>query len=179
MSNRPNPTGVERFLGDEEIIVSKTDPKGKITYVNKIFQTISGYTEDETLGRPHNFVRHPDMPRCIFRLLWETIQQGNEIFAYVVNLCSNGDHYWVLAHVTPTFSENKSIIGFHSNRRAPARQYLPKVISLYDQLVAEEKRHANIQDGIRASSNLLMQMIKKDFQSYDEFIHSIDGAVTC
>ena len=87
------PTGVERSFSPDEIIVSKTDTKGIITYANKIFLDIAGYTEDEVLGKPHNMIRHPDMPRCIFELLWQTIQQKKEIFAYVVNMAKNGDHY--------------------------------------------------------------------------------------
>ncbi len=68
-----------------------------------MFLTIAGYTEREVLGQPHSMIRHPDMPRGVFALLWETIASGSEIFAYVVNLAKNGDHYWVFAHVTPTF----------------------------------------------------------------------------
>jgi hypothetical protein len=72
-------------------------------------------------------VRHPRMPRCVFKLLWETIQSGQDIFAYVCNLARNGDHYWVYAHVTPTFDEKGSIIGYHSNRRAPDPRSLASV----------------------------------------------------
>lgn len=176
MNHKPVPTGVERCLGHDEIIVSKTDPRGRITYVNKVFLTISGYSEEEAIGRPHSFVRHPEMPRSVFKLLWETILDGNEIFAYVVNLCKNGDHYWVLAHVTPTFADDDSIVGFHSNRRAPSRVFLPQVIELYARLIAEEQRHSRAQESTLASTKLLQDIISKDFRSYDEYIHSIVGA---
>jgi len=96
------PTGVESHFGDDEIIVSKTDPRGVITYANEIFIRVSGYSEEELLGAPHSILRHPAMPRCVFKLLWDTIQGGREIFAYVVNLAKTGNHYWVLAHVTPS-----------------------------------------------------------------------------
>jgi PAS domain S-box len=98
-----NLTGVERTFGTDEIIVSKTDPKGRIIYANEVFLRLAGYAESEIIGQPHSIIRHPDMPRCVFKLLWDTVQSGNEIFAYVVNRSKNGDHYWVLAHVTPTF----------------------------------------------------------------------------
>jgi PAS domain S-box-containing protein len=114
---RPTPTGRERTFDDEEIIVSKTDLSGRITYANDVFLRISGYTEAEVIGQPHSLIRHPDMPRSVFNLLWKTIGAGQEIFAYVVNMAKNGDHYWVLAHVTPTFGPAGDIIGFHSNRR--------------------------------------------------------------
>ena len=97
------PTGIERTFGEDEIIVSKTDLKGRITYANQVFLRIPGYTEKEVLGQPHNIIRHPDMPRCVFKLLWDTLEARREIFAYVINMACNGDHYWVFAHVTPTF----------------------------------------------------------------------------
>ena len=97
------PTGIERFFEEDEIIVSKTDPKGVITYANRVFLRIAQYEEEEILGAAHNIIRHPDMPQCIFDLLWKTIASGQEIFAYVKNMAKNGDHYWVFAHVTPTF----------------------------------------------------------------------------
>lgn len=91
------PYSAKVALGDDEIIVSKTDLKGRITYANRVFLTIAGYTEQEVLGEPHSIIRHPDLPRCIFKLLWDTIQGGTEIFAYVINRCKNGDHYLVYA----------------------------------------------------------------------------------
>ena len=123
MAAQTDLTGVERTFGADEIIVSKTDTKGRLTYVNQLFQTIADYKEDELIGQPHNIVRHPDMPRCVFKLLWDTIASGNELFAYVVNRCKFGDHYWVFAHVTPTFDAQGQITGFHSKpwRKANSR----------------------------------------------------------
>ena len=90
---------------------------------------IAGYTEQEVLGKPHSLIRHPHMPRCVFKLLWDTIAGGDEIFAYVVNRCKNGDHYWVLAHVTPSRNTNGDIIGYHSNRRVPDRKIVEGTIT--------------------------------------------------
>ncbi len=95
-------TGVERRFNQDDIIVTKTDIGGRLTYGNPTFLTISDLTEREALGKPHSLIRHPDMPASVFRLLWSTIQDGKEIFAYVLNRATNGDHYWVFAHVTPT-----------------------------------------------------------------------------
>ena len=102
---------MELSFNENEIIVSKTDLKGRITYGNEVFIKLSGYEERELLGKPHNIVRHPQMPKCIFKLLWERIQSGEEIFAYVVNQAKNGDHYWVFANVTTSFDNNGKIIG--------------------------------------------------------------------
>ncbi len=107
------PTGVERTFGPEEIIVSKTDPRGVITYANDVFVRVSGYAEPDILGKPHNLIRHPAMPRAVFRLMWDVIPTGQELFAYVLNLAADGGHYWVLAHVTPTFGPGRAITGYH------------------------------------------------------------------
>ena len=86
MTSAVRPTGIENILGEEELIVSKTDLKGRITYANDIFIRMAKYSWKELVGAPHSLVRHPDMPRCVFRLLWDTLQAKQEIFAYVVNL---------------------------------------------------------------------------------------------
>ena len=167
------PTAVERFFGEEEIIVSKTDLKGVITYANPVFLKIAGYTEDETLGQSHNLVRHPDMPRCIFRLLWDTIAGGREIFAYVKNMAKNGDYYWVHAHVTPTFDAAGRIIGYHSNRRVPERAAVASVDALYAQLLAEERRHSDWRQGMEASEQMLGGVLQRAGVEYDEFVFSL------
>ncbi len=164
-------TGVERFFDDNEIIVSKTDLKGRLTYVNDVFLKLASYTEQECLGEPHSKIRNPSMPRCIFKLLWDSIQDGREIFAYVVNRSSNGDHYWVLAHVTPSKDANGGIIGYHSNRRVPNRQILENtIIPLYEQLLAEEQKHASSKDGMTASMAMITSLLEEKGVEYGEFI---------
>lgn len=166
-------TGVEQFFEPNEIIVSKTDTKGRLTYTNNVFLRIAGYTEQECLGQPHNMIRHPEMPRCIFKLLWDTIQAKKELFAYVVNRCKNGDHYWVLAHVTTSVDANGNIIGYHSNRRVPNRKHLEgTIIPLYKQLLAEEQKHSDPKAGLEASSRIITDMLKEKGVGYDEFIFS-------
>lgn len=170
MSNKKIVTDKEVFFDESDIIVSKTDTKGRITYANDIFLTIAGYTEKEVIGQPHNMIRHPDMPRAVFKLLWETIAAGSEIFAYVKNLTKAGDYYWVFAHVTPTFDSAGSILGFHSNRRVPDRECVKKMSELYGALRAEELRHADPRAGLAASTNLLLSILEKGGQKYEEFV---------
>ncbi len=167
-------TGVERFFDDTEIIVSKTDLKGRITYCNDVFQRIAGYSEKELLGQPHSIIRHPDMPRCIFKLLWDTIEDGREIFAYVINRAKNGDHYWVMAHVTPSFKSGGDIIGYHSSRRAPDKKIVDDaIIPLYRSLLEEERRHENAKEGMKASFAMVVDLLDEKGVAYDEFIASI------
>lgn len=164
-------TGTERFFDDNEIIVSKTDTTGQLTYVNNVFLRLASYTERECLGKPHNMIRHPDMPRCIFKLLWDTLQSGHELFAYVVNRSANGDHYWVMAHVTPSKDSSGRIVGYHSNRRVPNRSVLDNtIIPLYKSLLAEEKKHSDRKAGLEASTAMIDNLLKEKGVEYDEFI---------
>ena len=167
------PNGRERFFGEEEIIVSKTDLKGSITYANDVFQKISLYTEAELLGQPHNIIRHPDMPACVFKLLWDTIRNGEEIFAYVLNLCKDGAHYWVFAHVTPSYDPRGLHIGYHSNRRVPASDALEKVKPLYKQLLSVERSHESKRAGIDAAHAQITDLLTAQGLTYGQFVFSL------
>ena len=160
-------TKQEKYFLESEVIVSKTDTKGKITYGNDIFIKISGYKEQELLGAPHNILRHPDMPKAIFKLLWNTIQAGEEINAYVKNLSKDGSFYWVLANVTPSFDKNNHIIGYFSVRRVPSKSALEIIKPLYAHLLSLEKN-----GGIDASTKYLNELLKTKGASYEEFILS-------
>ena len=167
-------TGVERTFDDSEIIVSKTDLKGRMTYVNDVFLRLADYTAAECIGEPHSKIRHPEMPRCVFKLLWDTIEAKKEIFAYVVNRSANGDHYWVMAHVTPSYDVAGNHVGYHSNRRTPNRPVLKNTIMpLYKSLLAEEKKYPNSKDGMAASYKMLTNLLKEKGVSYEELIFSL------
>lgn len=166
-------TGVENPMGPYDIIVSKTDTKGRITYANRTFIQISGYTEAELLGAPQSIVRHPDMPRAVFKVLWNTISSGRECFAYVVNRCKTGDHYWVFAHITPITDANGVTLGYHSNRRAPDRDKLPKIIPLYQALREAEKPFNNPQQQLQASMSALQKHLTSIGMEYDQFIQTV------
>lgn len=166
------PSGRETSFGTEEIIVSKTDLKGKITYANDVFVRISGYSEDELLGQPHNILRHPAMPHSVFKLLWSTIQRGEEIFAYVVNLAKNGDHYWVFAHVTPSYGPDGAIDGYHSNRRKPDPEQVAKIEPLYRKLTEIEKGAPRAKDGMDAAIDHLKKTLEAQGTTYERFVFS-------
>lgn len=166
-------TGVERTFGEEEIIVSKTDRSGRITYANDVFLRVSGYTEAEILGAPHSVIRHPDMPRAVFALLWERVLAGHEVFAYVVNLAKDGAHYWVLAHVTPTFDAGGGVTGFHSNRRSPTPAAVQAAAGLYREMLAAERREGAKADQIAAGRQVLDGLLAARGVPYDEFVFSL------
>ena len=169
------PTGREASFAEHEIIVSKTDTHGVITYANDVFLRVAGYTEEEVLGQPHNMIRHPDMPRCVFTLLWDTIKSGREVFAYVVNMAKNGDHYWVFAHVTPSYDREGRLIGYHSNRRAPYADAVPKVRDLYARLRQEEQKYKEPAKATEAGHRLLVALLAEQKIDYAEFVFSLSA----
>lgn len=155
-------------MADNDFIVSKTDPKGKITYCNKIFMDMAEYTEDELLGKPHSIVRHPDMPKAVFRYLWETIAKKEEVFAYVVNKTKKGNHYWVFTNVTASLDENGNIIGYYSVRRRPNPEALNTIIPLYKKMIEVEKS-----EGVDASFKIITDILEEKGIGYDELIISL------
>ncbi|HFD15605.1 MAG TPA: PAS domain-containing protein [Rhodospirillales bacterium] len=169
------PTGRERFFREEDTIVSKTDVRGRITYANEVFIAVSDYSEAELIGAPHSIVRHPAMPRCIFQLMWEEIAAGREVFAFVVNLAKNGDHYWVFAHVCPTFDEGGRIIGYHSSRRVPSRPALREVEPLYRELLAVEQAAPDRKAGLAAGRARLDAVLEPYGGSANAFAFALLG----
>jgi PAS domain S-box-containing protein len=167
------PTGRERVFGEDEIIVSKTDLQGRITYANSVFLRVAGYAEEDVLGQPHSMIRHPGMPRAVFKLLWETIAGGREIFAYVKNLARDGDHYWVFAHVTPSFDKTGAITGYHSFRRWARRDAVAAAQGLYDSMIEIETNTADRRAGIAASTALLLKVLEQKGCDYDTFVLSL------
>lgn len=158
----------ELKFDENELIVSKTDLKGNITYGNELFLKLSGYSEKELIGAPHNIIRNPDMPKVIFKLLWETIKNGKEIYAYVVNKSKTGDHYWVFANVTPSYDADAKMIGYYSVRRKPTQRALQKIVPLYKSLLSLEKS-----GGVNASQAALEKLINENGGRYDKFILSL------
>ena len=139
-------TNVERIMRDGEYIVSKTDTRGVITYVNPYFLEISGFSEAELLGAPHNIVRHPDMPPEAFKDLWDTLAAGKPWTGSVKNRCKNGDHYWVLANATPVW-ENGQVTGYMSVRSKPERATVEAVGRIYAQFKAGQAKGLAIREG--------------------------------
>jgi PAS domain S-box-containing protein len=166
------PTSVERKMREEDFIVSKTDLKGRITYGNRIFIEFSGYSEAELIGTQHNIIRHPDMPRAVFKLLWDTIQAKRECNAYVKNMAKDGSYYWVFANVTPNFDRTGNITGYFSVRRKPKADAVATVTGLYRAML-EAERGAGARDAMAASSRILTDLLAEKGLSYDELVLAI------
>lgn len=174
MAEKPVPTKREITFRPEQIIVSKTDPKGRITYANKTFSEICGYSRAELTGAPHSIIRHPDMPRAVFKLLWDRLGEEKEVFAYVKNMAKNGDYYWVFAHVTPSYDATGKVVGYHSSRRVPDRRVVYEVIEpIYAGLLATEASHKSAKEGLAASYEQMINLVRSKASSYDELVFSL------
>jgi PAS domain S-box-containing protein len=167
------PINKEKTFGENELIVSRTDTRGIITYCNRTFINISGYSELELLRKPHSIIRHPDMPKAVFKLLWNSISKNQEIFAYVKNMSKGGEYYWVLAHVTPTHDQNGNIIGYHSNRRLPKRESINVISKIYGSLLEIEHKASSANEGVQKSYAELNNIISSSGQDYNELILSL------
>jgi PAS domain S-box-containing protein len=166
------PAQRERVMREDDFLVSKTDLKGRITYGNRIFIEYSGYSEAELLGKQHNIVRHPDMPRGVFKFLWDTLESKQECFAYVKNRSKDGGFYWVFANVTPSFGADGALDGYFSVRRKPRTSGIAAVTGLYRQMLEAEER-AGPRDACAASLALLNNALAQHGVSYESFILSI------
>lgn len=158
--NRPKPTGNERNFNHNQMFFSHTDTYGAIRFGNDVFVKISGYTKDKLFGAPHNIIRHPDMPKCVFKLFWQTIKSQQPIVAYVKNMAINGDHYWVLAAAYPIEG------GYLSIRIKPTSEIFHTVKKVYEQVLQEEQK-----SGVDRAGELLLKLLNDSgFSNYEEFM---------
>lgn len=127
----------EEYVFDEGLIISSTDSEGNITYSNRKFCEITGYTKEELKGQNHNIVRHPDMPKSVFKELWDTIKQGKEWSGIVKNLRKDGRYYWVYSHITPMFKDGE-VTGFTAARRPATSGEIEDIIHIYMDLLEKE-----------------------------------------
>ncbi|MBK1727205.1 PAS domain-containing methyl-accepting chemotaxis protein [Halorhodospira neutriphila] len=142
---RSNQPVTQRRVPVSGTILSTTDPKGKITYVNDEFVRVSGFTEEELLGQPHNIIRHPDMPRQAFYEMWERLQSGRSWMGLVKNRCKSGDHYWVHAYATPIVDDQGRITEIQSVRLPPPDEAtIERAEALYAQARAREPDQGKI-----------------------------------
>jgi len=164
------PTNNEIKMKDNDFIVSKTNASGIITYCNEIFMEMAGYEEEELLGKNHNIIRHPDMPRVAFKLAWDLISSGKEFFGFVKNMAKSGDYYWVFANITPDYDISGKIVGYTSVRRKPPQTAIDTVIPIYKKMCELEKT-----GGMEASGKFLFDFLDENNITYDELILSLQG----
>ncbi len=166
--------GVELTLDEHEVIVSHTDVKGKILYANSVFCKYAGYEMEELVGKPHNIVRHPDMPKAVFKLLWMRVLNGESIYAFVKNRKRNGDYYWVKGFTTPVM-KNGQVSHILSYRKRITDFQRDTIESIYKVMVDYEKTHS-----VDESLQFLVDYCADRGMTYDEMVDrlSLDKQVT-
>ena len=160
-----NPINIESHFNIDELFFSTTDKKGIIDSFNQVFVRVSEYSKDELSHRPHNMIRHPDMPKSVFKLLWCEISNGNPLCAYVKNMSKSGKYYWVYAMAFPIAD------GYLSIRLKPSTALLAQVDALYKKMLATEKSKSDKNAGMEASTQLLVDSLNSlGFQNYKQFM---------
>ena len=167
----PTPIDKEIKLSTKRYIVSKTDAKGIIEYGNDYFVEISGYTESELIGKPHNIVRHPDMPRVVFKMMWDRINRAQNIMAVVKNMAKDGSYYWVVTEFEPKVDPiTNDIISHTAFRKAAPQKAIDVMTPIYQKLLEIEK-----EGGMEASEKYLRGFLEDKKMTYDEFINDLVG----
>ncbi len=164
------PTTNRRNLGPEDFIVSKTDTSGRITYANRVFMDIGGFPESDLLNVQHNIIRHPDMPRGVFRFMWDTLKAGDEFLGFIKNLCADGSYYWVFANTTPDYDKDGKLQGYYSVRRTPPQSALDVLIPVYKEMLAIEKR-SSVKEAPNKSIEYLVDAVNQvGAKSYNSLV---------
>lgn len=157
-----------RTLSEHDLLVLKTDLQGTMTYANRNFIKFSGYSEDELIGQPHKILRHQDMPRAIFRLMWETLEADREFFAYLKYLRKDGGYFWTFANLAPSLDDNNKVNGSFSIQRKAHPTRLRFFANLYQEMLEAERLFDTDQAQMDASTEVLNKAMGG--RGYDEFI---------
>ena len=158
-----------KVVKPNDLIISRTDVEGIITYCNETFVQLSGWSQEELMGSNHNLIRHPDMPQIIFKMAWDTISANKEFYGYLKNLCKDGRYYWAFAYISTDINRDGIHVGYTSSRRHVPQIAIDNVAPLYKILIAAEK-----EGGMTLSKTVLKKYLeKKEFSNYDQYIVDI------
>lgn len=153
----------------DELIVTKTNLQGKITYANRTFMRVANFAESHLLGYDHNIIRHPEMPRGVFYGLWKTLKEKHEFFGFVKNLTSDGHYYWVFANITPDYV-GKDVVGYYSVRRQAPKVAVETINQIYKEMLDREKTFSR-QEAPQASWNWMLQAVyERTGKEYEELV---------
>lgn len=152
-------------LKQDDFLVSKTDIKGKTIYCNKAFAKIAGYKIEEIVGHPHNLVRHKDMPRVTFKILWDLVKEKDEFFGFVKNRTATNQFYWVFAYVAADLDDRGNIVSYTSFRRKASPSAIEVMAPLYAKL-----KEIEVVSGVDASLKELQKILAEKEVSYKEFV---------
>lgn len=159
----------QRYLNCDDLIISKTDKEGTIKYVNDTMLRISSCKLPDIIGRNHNIIRHPDMPKSLFKIMWDMLENGEDFYGYIKNITKYGSFYWTFAFVTPDYDEKENMIGYQSERRAPNPKAIVEISCIYQQMRAKENLI-----GVEETIEWFNDEILKG-KSYSTYIHRLQN----
>jgi PAS domain S-box-containing protein len=165
---RPMPIDEEIKFSKKKVIFSKTDAKGYITFANRNFCSISGYSEEELIGAPHNILRHPDMPRAIFYLVWSSLLRGEPVSGVIKNLAKSGKYYWVVAHFDVKKDKDGNIKSLTALRRSAPQHAIDIMEELYESMLNIEHRH-----GMEGALSYFEAYLEEKGMNYEEFLNDL------
>ena len=169
--NKPKPIDKEIKIKPNKFLMSVTDLKGDILRVNDYFCEVCGYSKDELIGKPHNIVRHPDMPKAVFYIMWKYIQNGKNITAVVKNLAKDGRYYWVITDFEIRRNEKGEIDRYMAFRYSPSKKIVYQIEPLYKKLLEVEKM-----DGMNVSLEYLDDTLNSlGVSDYNEYIKKLEN----
>jgi PAS domain S-box-containing protein len=168
MLNRPKAIDQEAKFDKKRFILSKTDTQGHIISANSDLYDISGYSEKELIGKQHNILRHPDMPKAIFYLMWKYLLSGREITVVIKNLTKSGKYYWVVADLKPRFDKKGTIVALTSFQKFATDDIVDGIEELYATMLRIEKIH-----GMKASIGYMEGFFEERKVTYDGFIYEL------
>jgi len=160
------PTNKEIFLTKDEIAISRADIDGTILYYNSTFAKISGYKKNELLYAPHSILRHPDMPKAIFYIIWQTLLSGRSTHAIIKNFTKNGNYYWLQIEFIIQKDNQNKIVSFLSKGKQAPRYAIEEILPLYNRLLKEE-RTKNMESSIKYLSSFLNS---NNYATYNDYI---------
>jgi PAS domain S-box-containing protein len=163
---------VEHLLQPDEYIISTANSRGRITSVNEVLIRCSGYSRKELINAPHSIIRHPDVPRALFWMMYESLREGEDFYGYIKNLRKDGGYYWVFAHVRPEHDSNGNVCAYRSVRRAPRRSAVSTIVDLYQQMLAAQQT-VSTKFAIPAGLSVLKRYLGDRGLSYEQFIARI------
>ena len=161
----PSPVDREVSWDKSETIMSKTDLYGTIEYANDAFVSVSGYSEHELVGKPHNLIRHPDMPKVIFKVLWDSIKKGYKFHGIVKNLAKSGEYYWVITDFDYIIDDDANILKYIARRKAVPDGVVKKIENLYNKLLKIEEV-----GGVEASEKYLTGFLEEQYLTYVQYV---------
>ncbi|MCO6176093.1 PAS domain-containing protein [Flavobacterium sp. NRK F10] len=165
---RPTPIDKEVIWDKTRTIMSKTDKYGTIEYANEVFVDVCGYEDYELVGQPHNIIRHPDMPKVVFKVLWDNLKLGNNFHAVVKNMAKSGRYYWVITDFDISRNEDGEITHYFARRKAVPQEVVSKIEPLYKKLLQIEEAA-----GMEGSEKYLTGFLEEQGQDYVEFLKGL------